>query len=342
MSWSFTERVRRSRTASSLATIVIAVGVALSSGVAQGRVDPAAAGRSAALLDQDTVGKVTGGGTVLVGQAVASFGLNARRPVGFSGGGNAEGRINYDRHNNTAGRHVNVPVVLMEINPVPQGPNQTGGDALIIGDCQAQGATCPAGDNSAIVYAKDVADSGAGQDVFNIYFCTSPPGFPGTFVPGGPINDLGCTGPEGGTSLRSGNIQVRADAAVVGETIGTASGSGAYNTTPNVNGVELAGGTFGIGVRTAGPGDLEAQFNGVNPLLGLFQQVTVTGWITSASVNGGTMTLSGTATLDMGDGTPPTPGLPLTASLTATGLTVTVGSWSLGTLPMADGYIKME
>src|SRR6185312_9719252 len=145
------------------------------------------------------------------------------------------------------------------------------------GDCA--GATCPTDIGSVVVYVKDVSDSGAGQDIFNIYFCSGPPSPPGVFVPGGTVPD--CAGPEGDT-LRSGNIQVRGDAFVAGETIATAAGSGAYTSTPNVNGVELAGGTFGIGMRTAGPGDLEAQLNGVSPLIGLFQQVTVTGWITSA------------------------------------------------------------
>ena len=292
-------------------------------------------------MNQDTTAKATGGGTVLAKTTfpttVASFGVNARRPDAFSGGGEAEGRINYVRHKSMADRHVNVPVVYMQAGVTPQPPNQTGGDALLLGDCA--GATCPSGTGSVVVYVKDVTDSGAGQDVFNIYFCAGPPAPPGVFVPGGAIPD--CSGPEGDT-LRSGNIQVRGDAFVAGETIATAAGSGAYTSTPNVNGVELSGGTFGIGLRTAGPSDLEANLNGVQPLLGLFQQLTVTGWVTSASVNGGTVTFSGTARLDMGDGGAALTGLPLSGSLTASGLTLTVGSWSFGTLPKADGFIAIE
>jgi hypothetical protein len=233
---------------------------------------------------------------------------------------------------------VNVPVVYMQAGVTPQPPNQTGGDALLIGDCN--GATCPSGTGSVVVYAKDVADSGANQDIFDIYFCPTPPSPPPpTFIPGFGLD--GCTGPEGGT-LRSGNIQVRGDAAVAGEVIGTTAGSGSYSSTPNVNGVELSGGTFGIGIRSAGPGDLEANLNGVQPLIGLFQQLTVTGWITSASNNGGTMTFSGTASLDMGDGTAPLNGLALSGTLTSTGLTLTVGSWSFGTLPIQDGVVTIH
>jgi hypothetical protein len=327
MRYALIERIRRSRTASSLAIIVIAAGVALSSGAAQGRVDSLAGGQAAAQLSSDVIAKVTGGGTVMVptqNNAVASFGINARRPVGFvpGSGAFAEGRINYDRHRGTTGRHVNVPVVLMQASLT------TPGEALLVGDCER--GTCPSG-QSAVVYVKDVATPGAEQDIFQIYFC------PGSSIP----SDLGqCEGPEGGP-LRSGNIQIRGEAAVAGEVIGSAAGAGAFSTTPNLNGVELAGGTFGLGARTAGPGDLEAQYNGIS-LIGMFQQVTVTGAVATATVNGGTMTLSGTATLDMGDGSPPTPGLPLTASLTTSGLTVTVGSWSLPSLPKSDGFINIE
>ena len=345
MHYSFAETIRRSRVATSFAIISLAVGITLSSGVAQARVDAGGAGRTSTDLSTEVVAKATGGGTVVAAPlytpAIASFGINARRPVGFAGGGAADGRIDYNRHKNNAGRHVNVPVVFMEaVVTMPPSPNGTGGEAILVGDCDAANVECPTDRHSAIVYAKDLADSGAGQDVFQIYFCTSPAGAPPPgFVPG--ATNPNCDGPEGG-NLRTGNIQIRGEAGVVGEMIGTAAASGAYNTTPNLGGVELAGGTFAIGVRSAGPGDLEAQFNGVNPLFGLFQQVTVTGWITSATVNGSTMTLSGTATVDMGDGTPPTAGLPLSATLTGTGLTLSVGGWSLGTLPMADGFIKVE
>jgi len=345
MRYEFVEQLRRSRALSSLAVLAITFSLVLSAGAAQARVDAGAT--RATTLSGDAVAKVTGGGTVLAKPTyittVASFGINARRPFGFTGGDFAQGRVNYDRHKNVAGRHVNAPVVYMSAGPAPQPPNQTGGDALIVADCTGSSgpAECPSGVNSAIVYVSDVADSGAGQDTFNIYFCTDLPALPNVFVPGGPIQGFDCQGPEG-DKLRSGNIQVRTDAAVVGEMAGTAAGSGAYTSTPNVNGVELSGGTFGIGIRTSGPGDVEANLNGVSPLIGLFQQLTVSGWINTATVNGGTMSFSGTASLDMGDGAPPLTGLALTGSMTATGVTLTVGSWSFGTLPLADGFIKIE
>ena len=56
----------------------------------------------------------------------------------------------------------------------------------------------------------------------------------------------------------------------------------------------------------------------------------------------GSMTFNGTCTLDMGDGTPPTGGVALAANLSATGLTLTVGSTALPTLPKSDGWVAIE
>jgi len=353
MRYSVLERIKRSRTLSSLAILAITLSLVTSAGIAQARVDLGAASRTATTLVMDSVAKATGGGTVTTNaapnpSAIGSFGLNARRPVGYvpgTGDSSAEGRVNYVRHSNSTGRHVNAPVAFMDASPTPTPPNNTGGAALLVADCTgASGpAECPQSRNSAIVYVEDNADSGKGVDKFFIYFCQDLPApfNPTGFIPGAPIGGLTCDPAEGGT-LRSGNIQVRGDAAVAGELIGTASGSGSYTSTPNVNGVELSGGTFGIGLRTAGPGDLEANLNGVQPLLGLFQQLTVSGWVTSATVNGGTMSFSGTASLDMGDGSAALTGLPLSGSVTASGVTLTVGSWSFGTLPKQDGYITIE
>src|SRR5437667_11755113 len=66
-------------------------------------------GRSAALSSPETVGSASGGGTVLAAPTfpttIASFGFNARRSGGFTA--TATGRINYDKHGDVAGRHVN-------------------------------------------------------------------------------------------------------------------------------------------------------------------------------------------------------------------------------------------
>lgn len=316
----------RRRTASIIAALTV-VAVALSPSIAE------------AVESPDTIAKVTGGGTVLAAPTypttLASFGLNARRPVGFVGGGTAEGRLNYDRHRNSTGRHFNAPVVLMQafLTGTPT-PNGTGGSAAIVADCLAVGAVCPTGSSTALVQVEDNSDSGAGSDVFRIFFCTGAPQLPAP---------TGCSGAEGGT-LRTGNIQVRAGPGVSGEQIATSSAAGVFSATPTFNGVELAGGIYGVGVRTGSDsayGDLHIEYTGIS-LIGLYQIITVNAWVTSATVVGGTVTLTGTATLDMGDGPPPTGDLAFSATLTATGLSVTVNGMSVPTLPKTDGFINIE
>jgi hypothetical protein len=349
MSHQFTHLGRPRAFSPFIAFVILCISALITSSIAQGRIDPLTSQPSAPLLGTDTVAIVTGGGTVYVNPLntmgpVASFGLNAKRPNPYTpGSADAQGRINYDRHISGTGRHVNVPVAYMQaVITFPPSPNGTGGAAAVVGDCRAANSECPSGFLSVLVYAEDDSDNNSTSDTFKMFFCITgaqppPPDFDGSTAPSG----CDTVAPEGGP-LRSGNIQIRGNNGVDGETIGTAAGSGAYSSTPNVNGVELAGGTFGVGVRTGGAGDLEAQLNGVNPMIGLFQKVTVTGWISSATVQGNTLNLSGTGALDMGDGTLPLTGLALSGSISSTGVTLTVGSWSFGTLPMADGFIKIE
>jgi hypothetical protein len=135
-------------------------------------------------------------------------------------------------------------------------------------------------------------------------------------------------------------------AAIAGVNVITAAGAGEFATGASFQGIALAGGTFGLGVQTSGTGsangDLELQLNG-SSLIGLSQWITVTGWITSGTVNpDSSVTLNGTGTLDLGDGSAPTGGLALTATLTATGLTVTIGGNAIPTLPKSDGWITVE
>jgi len=207
-----TQRITRSRRRWSIvAVIVVASGVALSASVAQGRVDPVSTSTAVAAMSPDTVAIVTGGGTVIVGETpmsvVASFGLNARRPDGFTTGGAASGRVSYTEHANVNTRHLNAPVVLMEAAmSSPPTSNGTGGSAAMSADCTPP-AECPSGFASAIVYVEDNSDSGATHDVFKIFFCTLTPFLPGpTF--NGSTAPASCVGPEGNT-LRTGNIQVR-------------------------------------------------------------------------------------------------------------------------------------
>ena len=346
MPYAVIERIARSRTASVTAILAVLVSIILSGSLAQGRVVSLDSSRVSTDLSGDTIAKVTGGGTVLAAplypNTVATFGVNARRPPGFISGGQAVGRIHYDRHRDTTGRHVNVPVVIMQgVITNPQTPNGTGGKASLVGDCDAIGATCPTNDHSVVVYVEDNSDSGANSDTFKIFFCTGgvappPPGFMGGSL-------LNCDAPEGGT-LRSGNIQIHSTPGAVGESTTTAAAAGIFPASASLNGVQLAGGIFGIGAQNASgasAGDVEVQFTGMS-LLGLSQQVTIVAWITDSTMAGGTATLNGTAVLDMGEGPPPTGGHPFTISVTPTGMTVTIDGTGLPNLPLSDGYIAVE
>ena len=203
------KRITRWQTLSGLlAVAIVAVGATLSGDVAQGRVAPPDGQPTAQQLDPNTIAIVTGGGTVQADPTtVASFGLNAKRPAGFiqNGTGAAQGRINYDKHAQLAGRHVNVPVTFMNAEiAATQTPNHTGGRAQLVGDCTQPGAECPSATpsyQSVLVYVEDNADSGAGSDKFEIFYCTSAASVT-VISPTCPLFDTL-------VFLRTGNIQIR-------------------------------------------------------------------------------------------------------------------------------------
>jgi hypothetical protein len=170
---------------------------------------------SMAGISSTALGAVSGGGTVTNPCGDASFGLNSVRPSSFPNG-QALGRIDYQRIGNCPNAHVNVPVVFKSIavSTTPT-PNGTGGDAALVGDCGATDTTCPSapgGPNTThvVVFTRDTADDGAGQDQFRILFlsCVAPPMPPTTMfgdIPDGCVESLGA---EGGL-LTTGNLQVR-------------------------------------------------------------------------------------------------------------------------------------
>jgi hypothetical protein len=208
------KRITRWRTLCSIAAVVVvAVGAAISSSDAQGRVDPLAQQPTGTQLSSDTVGLVTGGGTVTVvgvPNILASFGINGKRPPGFTPPGTngaATGRINYDKHAQIASRHVNVPVTFMqvELSTTPS-PNGTGGRAQLVGDCTQPGVECPANTppfQSVVVYVEDNSDKANTSDVFQISFCTD--------AASASPSSLTCGAAEGG-AIRTGQIQIRPSA----------------------------------------------------------------------------------------------------------------------------------
>ena len=112
------------------------------------------------------------------------------------------------------------------------------------------------------------------------------------------------------------------------------------------NGVSLSGLTLGQGVSIAQDGSATGQFHAVllgTSLLGAPQDVTVEGEVRNGSVaRDGSATLGGTATVDMGDGPLPLPGVPFTVTASAASLALILDTAALPTATLTAGSITIE
>ena len=112
------------------------------------------------------------------------------------------------------------------------------------------------------------------------------------------------------------------------------------------NGVSLKGLTLGQGMYIAQDGSATGQFQavllGTSPL-GTPQNVTVEGEVGGGSVAAdGSATFSGTATVDMGDGTLPLPGVPFTVTASAGSLGLVLNAVALPTATVTAGSITVK
>jgi hypothetical protein len=126
----------------------------------------------------------------------------------------------------------------------------------------------------------------------------------------------------------------------------TGAAEGTFPNGATFNGVALRGLELGQGLFIAPDGSANGQFNAVlrgTSFLGLAQDVIVEGKVTggSAAVNG-SVTFSGTATLNMGDGTLPTPEVPFAATVSANGLALILNATSLPKATLTAGSITIE
>jgi hypothetical protein len=112
------------------------------------------------------------------------------------------------------------------------------------------------------------------------------------------------------------------------------------------NGIPLRGLTLGQGLFIAQDGSATGQFQVVlqgTSALGALQEVTVEGEVSGGSVAGdGSATLSGTATVDMGDGTLPLPGVPFTVTVSAGSLGLILNAVALPTATVTAGGITVK
>jgi hypothetical protein len=133
-----------------------------------------------------------------------------------------------------------------------------------------------------------------------------------------------------------------ASSATVGETEVTAGAAGVFPDGTTFAGIPLSGSTFGLGVLIHDNGSAEGDFFTVlagTSLLGNPQAITLEGKATSGTLPvGGGATFSGTATLDMGDGSLPVP-VPFAVAVALTGLQLTIGTTALPTQSVSAGSI---
>ena len=112
------------------------------------------------------------------------------------------------------------------------------------------------------------------------------------------------------------------------------------------NGVPLKGLTLGQGLFIAQDGSATGQFQavllGTSPL-GTPQNVTVEGEVGGGSVAAdGSATFSGTATVDMGDGTLALPGVPFAVTVSAGSLGLILNAVALPTATVTAGSITIK
>ena len=112
------------------------------------------------------------------------------------------------------------------------------------------------------------------------------------------------------------------------------------------NGISLKGLTLGQGMFIAPDGSATGQFQAVllgTSLLGTPQNVTVEGEVRGGSVAAdGSATFSGTATVDMGDGTLPLPDVPFAVTVSAGSLGLILNAVALPTATVTAGSITVK
>jgi len=124
----------------------------------------------------------------------------------------------------------------------------------------------------------------------------------------------------------------------------TAGAGGLYPANTSYVGVTIKGLQLGTGAEVnsdgSGVGNLCAVLLGVSAL-GAEQRIVIDGTVSGGSRTApGVVVLTGASTVDLGDGTPPTPGVPFTATLsTGAGSAATVGL-VLGTTTLPNASLN--
>lgn len=149
-----------------------------------------------------------------------------------------------------------------------------------------------------------------------------------------------------GTALLASIALAAPRSAAAAETRVTGGGGGLFPPGTTFNLIPITGLQFGFGLEFSDIGDKVGEVN-VN-LLGLAQNITIEGNVTAGSrPSENVATFSGFATVDLGDGTPPLPGIPFVATVTADpndqgSLGLVIGSASLPAAAVNDGTLTIS
>jgi hypothetical protein len=128
---------------------------------------------------------------------------------------------------------------------------------------------------------------------------------------------------------------------------GTITGAGRATFAPGASfgGVALSGVAFGTGVFVEPGGSATGTFGALltgRSLLGQPREITVDGNVLQGALANGGGSISGIATINLGDGTPSLPGVPFTVTTTADGLVLTLNSMALPVARLTAGAVAIE
>lgn len=145
-------------------------------------------------------------------------------------------------------------------------------------------------------------------------------------------------------------VLIPAPVAAQTETSVTIAGAGVFPAGAVYLGLPLSSLSLGVGLGAAGTwaaGQFQVTLTGTT-VLGDEQNIVVNGRATASAASApGTVTFSGTAIVDPGDGTPPVPGVPF-AALVVPGadgtaqLTLNLGGTNLPAAAINEGYVTVQ
>lgn len=135
------------------------------------------------------------------------------------------------------------------------------------------------------------------------------------------------------------------EAATAGEETMTGAGRATFAPGASFSGVALSGVAFGTGAFVEPDGSATGTFGALltgRSLLGQPREITVDGNVLQGALANGAGSISGIATINLGDGTPSLPGVPFTVTTTADGLVLTLNSTALPVARLTTGAIAIE